>query len=355
MAVQDSLLEIVIASAVFAFAILLAIIVRILASQVHRIFGKSRRIQLVQRMVGVAWPSMFLLIVVQGVFGALAFISQIDSWWGQLRPAWIVVSITLVAFLIARPTNEFLLWYARRVSPRNRNRARMKLVPAIRRFAGLAIYVLAAILILDQLDISVSPLIAGLGVGGIAVALALQPTLSNFFAGTYLVSDSVISQGDFIELENGLTGYVNEIGWRSTRLSTPFNNLVVIPNNRLADSILLNYYAPTMAIGVLVQVGVSYESDLGEVERVAIEVANEVINEQPEAVKDFFPWFGYEKFGDSNIDFWVWVQSTDRIGGFKIKTELIKRIHSRFREEGIEINYPVRRLIFGDGERKLGL
>ena len=190
---------------------------------------------------------------------------------------------------------------------------------------------------MDQLDISISPLIAGLGIGGIAVALALQPTLANFFAGTYLVGDTVIMPGDFIELESGLRGYVVEIGWRSTRLRTPFNNLVVIPNSRLADSILTNYYGPSMEIGVMVEAGVSYSSDLAHVERVAIEVAQEVIDAIPESDKNFAPWFGFERFGDSNIDFWIWVQATDRLSSFRMKTELMKLLHSRFKQEGIEI------------------
>jgi small-conductance mechanosensitive channel len=232
------------------------------------------------------------------------------------------------------------------VAPRKKSGVDPKLIPPFRRFLVLLIYALAGMLILDQLNISISPLIAGLGIGGLAVALALQPTLSNFFAGTYLVSDNVISPGDYIELESGPRGYVVEVGWRSTRLRTPFNNLVVIPNSRLSDSIVTNYFGPTMEIGVLVESGVSYNCDLQQVEKVSMEVAKEVIQELPEAVAESEPWFGYERFGDSNIEFWIWVEATSRIGSFVIKTELIKRLHQRFSQEGIEINYPVRKLIF---------
>jgi small-conductance mechanosensitive channel len=165
-----------------------------------------------------------------------------------------------------------------------------------------------------------------------------------------LVGDTVIQPGDFIELENGLRGYVVDVGWRSTRLRTPFNNLVIIPNSRLADSILTNYYGPSMEIGVLVEAGVSYSSDLEHVERIAMEVAQEVIDAIPEADKKNAPWFGFEKFGDSNIDFWVWVQATSRLSSFRMKTELMKLLHSRFKQEGIEINYPVRHIIFPNGE-----
>ena len=77
-----------------------------------------------------------------------------------------------------------------------------------------------------------------------------------------------------------------------------------------------------------------------------MEVMTEVIEELDEAVKTFEPWFGYEEFGESNITFWLWLQATDRVGTFRVTSELIKRLHSRFREEGITINYPMRHLTY---------
>jgi small-conductance mechanosensitive channel len=186
-------------------------------------------------------------------------------------------------------------------------------------------------------------MIAGLGLGGLAVALALQPTLSNFFAGTQIVSDRVVRVGDYIELDNGvIRGYVTDVGWRSTRMRTPFNNLVIIPNSRLADSVITNYHGPNMELAVIVNAGVSYSSDLAHVEGIALTVAREVIQDLDEAVKTFEPWFGYEEFGESNINFWVWLQAKNRIASFRVKSELIKRLHARFDQEGITINYPVR-------------
>jgi small-conductance mechanosensitive channel len=201
-------------------------------------------------------------------------------------------------------------------------------------------------MLLDYLGISITPMVAGLGLGGLAVALALQPTLSNFFAGTQIVLDHVVRVGDYIELDSGVKGYVTDIGWRSTRIRTAFNNMVIVPNSRLADSVITNYYGPSMELAVLVEAGVSYSSDLVQVEGVAREVAKEVIDELDEAVKTFEPWFGYEEFGDSNINFWIWLQAKDRFASFRVKSELMKRLKSRFDQEGITINYPVRHLTF---------
>ena len=205
-------------------------------------------------------------------------------------------------------------------------------------------------MLLDYFGISITPLVAGLGIGGLAVALALQPTLGNFFAGTQLVLDRMVHVGDYIELDSGEKGYVVEVGWRSTRVRTTFNNMMVIPNSRLVDSIITNYYGPSMEMAVMVESGVSYSSDLAQVEAVALAVAREIVEELPEAVKTREPWFAYDAFGDSNINFWVWIYAIDRIASFRVKSELIKRLHTRFAQEGITINYPVRLLTYEDSK-----
>ena len=107
-------------------------------------------------------------------------------------------------------------------------------------------------MILDDLGFSISPMLAGLGIGGIAVALALQPVLSNVFAAAYVVSDGAIHVGDYIELDSGINGFVTEMGWRTTKVKTPFNNMVIIPNSRLSEEIITNYYSPSTEIGIRV-------------------------------------------------------------------------------------------------------
>ena len=300
------------------------------------------------RLVDSISRPVLLLVLIQGIMISTTVIESLDDFFifNQLSSIWAVIVIALLAVILVRSVRASLTWYGSYVAPQDKTGPiDSRLVGPLRRFLTLIIYALAGMLILDQLNISISPLIAGLGIGGLAVALALQPTLSNFFAGTYLFSDKVVSPGDFIELENGLLGYVSEIGWRSTRIRTPFNNMVIIPNSRLADSILTNYYGPSMEIGVIVECGVSYSSDMSNVETLALEVAKEVITELPEGLDNADPWFGYSKFGESNIDFWVWVTAKDRISSFKLKSELLKRLHQRFNEHDIEINYPVRKLI----------
>ena len=339
--------------AAFGFGIVLlaaslAWVAHFLLNRIATTLNRRWRNHLGERLVRAVSRPLMLLIFFQGLYFGVNQAIATDLWSSEIRSVWVALVITLIAVIIVRLVSGLLIWYGRYGVARPTSPIDRRFVPPLRRMATLGIYVLAGMLILDQFGVSISPLIAGFGIGGLAVALALQPTLSNFFAGTYLASGNVLSPGDYIELETGLRGYVVEVGWRSTRLRTSFNNLVIIPNSRLADSILTNFYGPTMEMGVIVEAGVSYDSDLAEVERVAMAAAREVTAELDVVVKDE-PWFGYERFGESNIDFWLWLTATDRIGSFTIKTELIKRLHLRFREAGIEINYPVRKLVFAAG------
>ena len=107
---------------------------------------------------------------------------------------------------------------------------------------------LAIVTALQSLGVPVAPLLTTLGVGSLAVALALQDTLANFFAGLYLLADRPIGAGDYIKIHDGEEGYVETIGWRSSRLRTGTGNMVIVPNQKLSQAILINYHRPSTAV-----------------------------------------------------------------------------------------------------------
>ena len=161
------------------------------------------------------------------------------------------------------------------------------------------------LIILDRLKITITPFLASLGIGGLVVALALQDTLTNFFSGIYIFFDKPIRIGDYIQLESGQEGYVAQIGWRNTRIRMLPNNMVIVPNAKLVSSQITNFYLPETEMAALVQVGVSYQSDLEKVERVTIEVAKEVLEQVDGGVKEFEPFIRYHTFSDFSINFTV--------------------------------------------------
>ncbi|MEK7332382.1 MAG: mechanosensitive ion channel family protein [Nitrospirota bacterium] len=205
------------------------------------------------------------------------------------------------------------------------------------------ILALGLLIILSFLGISITPLITALGVGGLAVALALQDTLANLFAGIHILVEKSIRVGDFIRLETGQEGYVEDITWRTTRVKMLPNNMVVIPNNKLAQSIVTNYYLPEKRMSLSIPVSVGYNSDIDKLERILTEEAKKAVEEvsgllgDPEPVVRFIPGFG-----ESSLDFTLVCHVREFTDQFPVQHELRKRLFKRFKEEGIEIPFPQR-------------
>ena len=206
----------------------------------------------------------------------------------------------------------------------------------------LGILSFGALLVMSNLGLSITPLLTALGVGSLAVALALQPTLTNLFAGIHISLSRPIRVGDFVQMESGARGFVDDIGWRATRLRELPNNIIVIPNARVAEMIVTNYALPEPEQSALVQVGVAYDSDLDAVERVTCEVAREVLREVPGGVAAFEPFIRYHTLGDSAIQFSVILRVMTFTDRYLVTHEFIKRLRRRYAQEGIEIPFPQR-------------
>jgi small-conductance mechanosensitive channel len=343
---DDLVLQRFIAAGVFSGFLLAAILLRLVESFVSRRLGRSRaHIAGKMALSAVRNTGPFLLVTL-GVFLGVSALPEAEPWRSEIAVAWRVVASLLLAHGAASATRVVFAWYGQYVAPRTESQFDDKMFPLLRRFLVITFYGLGALVALEALGVSISPILGGLGISGLAVALALQPTLANFFAGTYVLSDGGFAVGDYIELQGGPAGYVIEVGWRSTKIRTWLNNLVVIPNSVMADSIVTNYSGPERAINIMVTSGVAYDSDLQKVEDASLEVGRKLIDDSADAIKTTDAFFGFDSFGDSNIGFWVFLQARDRWGSFVLTNELIKRLQVRFQEEGIEINYPVRKLIY---------
>ncbi len=312
----------------------------------NRLAKRTDASMLTARLVNsIAGPAA-LLVIIQGFSLALNFFTPLRQQQALIQRINLVLIIILGSHILARMGHVLVSWYAQTVAVRTETTLDDTFTPLVRRLLVLSIYAVGALILLDSIGVSITPMLTGLGLSGLAVALALQPTMANFFAGLQVLTDRVVAVGDFVELESEVRGYVVEVGWRSTRIRSTHENLIVVPNSRLVDSIITNYDNPHQEVAVIVEAGVSYSSNLAHVEQVALEVTRQVIRELPEAVKNREPWFGFDTFGDSNVNFWIWHYATNYLATFRLKSELIKRLHARFEQEGIEINYPVRKLIY---------
>ena len=208
--------------------------------------------------------------------------------------------------------------------------------------ARVIIFVLGLMIILQSLGVSITPLITALGVGGLAVALALQPTLSNLFAGIQIIASKQLAPGDWVELESGAKGYVVDVSWRNTTIRELPNNYIIVPNATVANSTITNFSQPQKQMSVIIEVGVSYESDLARVEEVTMDVARQVTREVQGGEAEFEPLIRYHTFADFSINFSVILRVKEFVNKYVVRHEFIKALHKRYKEEGIEIPFPIR-------------
>lgn len=206
----------------------------------------------------------------------------------------------------------------------------------------VAVIVVGVLVILNSLGVEITPILATLGVGGLAVALALQDTLSNLFAGFHISLNKMLRVGDYVKLETGEEGYVIDITSRTTKIKMLSNNVILVPNAKITQTIITNYYYPDKALAVLVKVGVHYNSNLKEVERITCEVAKEIMQEVTGGIPEFEPFIRYNEFADFSINFNVIMRAKEFVDQHLIRHEFIKRLHDRYNKEGIVIPYPIR-------------
>ncbi len=339
--------DIILAVIIFASSIIVSKLIYVFIERFIGAYAAQTKTTIDDEILKAIRKPLYFGIIIVGSNFALSSINVLKSFSGLITQMATLILILLGVSVTVKMVNILIRLSASEIAQRTHTKIDDKFLPIFSKMSKLVIYSIALMLILSEFGIQITPLLAGLGIGGLAVALALQPTLSNFFSGTYILTDGSIKIGDYIELqEMGTKGYVDDIGWRSTKIRTLPNNIVIVPNAKLADSVVTNYYAPTTDMALVVPVGVSYESDLEKVEKITVEVAKKVLKDTPGGVKDFEPFIRYSEFGDSNINFSVILRVQTFVDQYLVKHEFIKQLKKHFDKEGIEISYPARSVYF---------
>lgn len=283
-------------------------------------------------------------ITLLGIYYAVMDLPFLTAYHQYISTGFTIGFIIIGTIAVIRVINAFIEWYMTEISARVKTQADKHFMPLIRKVAYGFVGIIALLWILNQLGVEITTLVATMGIGGIAVALALQDTLKEFFAGTYVILDKPVRIGDYIELETGERGYVVDITWRSTKIKMLGDNMVIIPNSKLASSKIINYDMPKKEMSVVIPVGVSYDSDLDKVERITVRVAKEVLKKTQGAKEDFEPFIRYNEFGESNINFSVILRVKSFVDKYLLTHEFIKALKKAYDKEGIEISWPVRKV-----------
>jgi small-conductance mechanosensitive channel len=209
--------------------------------------------------------------------------------------------------------------------------------------AQISVVILGGLILLNHFNFKLTPILTALGVGGLAVALALQDTLSNLFGGFYVAVAGQVRLGDYVKLNSGEEGYVSDIGWRCTTFRAQANNLIIVPNAKLAQAIVTNYYLPEKRMAANFTVTVGYDCDPDTIEQVLAQVLQQAVGAVPGMLDEPAPSVAFEPgFGESGMTFTANFQVEDFARQGPVRNELRRRVLRRFRADGIGIPYPAR-------------
>lgn len=291
------------------------------------IFAKSLRFM----------PTIWFFML--GLYGAITSINpeelNIDPKFITLLSEFIfIIAVVSIMIILARIVNGFILYYT------SKTEGAMAATSIATNVTNFFFILLGIMIIIQSLGINITPLLTLLGIGGLTIALALQPTLINFFSGIYFFASGEFSVGDYIELDSGEEGYITDMNWRHIIIRPPSKVDIVIPNTKLASASVINYKISEKETVITIPIGVGYESDLDKVEKVTIEVAKSVIETVQGQPPINLPYIRFHTFAPSSIDFNAILYTRNLKDRARIKHEFIKQIFKRYQKEKIDIPFP---------------
>ncbi len=298
-------------------------------------------------------PLKLFFSIAGAYLGLQAVLPGLNVFGRNLDGLLFLALIIAVGHAVSRTLNALMKWYLVEVGAEKTSVS--DVFPVVRKLVMAAAYFITLAILLSELGVEIGPLIAGLGVAGLAVALALQDSLKNFFAGVYLLADKPIRKGDIIALDNDkseVKGMVEEIGWRATRIKGTANAIHIIPNEKLAASVIVNYSKGRDTRTVMVRVGIEYGEDVDKALAALTKAAEKTIQDSPAADRGVKPEVRINEFMDSAVELAALVRVKDYAERFAVATELRRNILRIFREQKINIPYPIRTIHLNPAEKK---
>jgi small-conductance mechanosensitive channel len=323
-------------AALFLAIVLAGLVVRRLLFAFVRKWAASTDSQLDQLLTGTLRGPILIWSIILGVHVTSLAADLPRQYQRYIHTAIGILWALSVTVAVSRLAGNAVRFYGGRV------RGARAVTSLTQKLAQLFVVALGIIWLLKVVfDMSLTPLLTAFGVGGIAVALALQDTLSNLFAGFYISISGLIRIDDYIKLSSGEEGYVADITWRCTTIRTLGNNLIVVPNNKLAQTIYTNYYLPEKTMGMSVSFSVGYDSDIDRVEAILLEETIAAANTVEGLLADPQPSI---RFNPGPADWALIYQVNFNVAKFadqyKVQSSLRKLLFKRLQSEKISLPFP---------------
>ena len=333
--ISGNLLGVLIVMTGVAIGVLLFIIVGWLQKKAESTESKIDDI-----LIAALGTPMVIAVLVISIYVALQVVT--------LPPGleWIVESkyfnavyVILGAWIVSSFAYDFISIYGSRIAGQTESDIDDRMIALGLIVAKYIIWFVAFLLILSILEIDITPFLAAAGIIGLAVALAAQDILSNFFGGAIIAVDKPFRLHDRIQIDQ-YYGDVITVGPRSTRLKTLDNQIVTIPNAKVVDSFIINYAMPDTRLKVRIPIGVAYGTDVVRVKQLLFEIAREAAENHSFILTDPIPEVYFLEFGESSLNFQLVVWCNEFGLTWDTKDVINTRIAIRFAEVGIEIPFP---------------
>ena len=316
---------IILATAVCAYLVNIALL------SVVRPIVQQTRFDIDNRIYRQIERYLFPLLILGGLLVIEDAVPLPPKWLRAAHGVLIVCALLLATVLGAKAT---LLFFR---SIESRYESMRNISHPVEVFTKIAFFVVGGIMIVDNLGISITPLVTTLGIGSLAVAIALQDTLGNLFAGLYIKADRPLQVGHYVKLATGEEGYVERIGWRNTQIRELAKATVFVPNSKLVQNNIVNFHTGDNDSTILVQLRVHYNNDLEKVEQITYAVAREVLKSQCKRDPRCDTFVHFSMLNSSGVDFAVTLSGRGLADSFLLRHEFIKRLHRRYQQEGITV------------------
>ncbi len=251
-----------------------------------------------------------------------------------LRNGIIFTSIVAITLFVVRLGTNWVRLYLR-----EQHFGSVSLINNLLRALGLLVIIAT---VMAVLGVPIGPLLTVIAGSSLGLTLALRDPLANLFSGVIVIASNKIRPGDFVRLSTGEEGIVTDIRWSDTYIRQLANNIIIVPNSQMTNSIVINFHRPEPRLVTVLDAAVGYGADLAQVERIALEVAVEVENEVLGGVPDQEPLVRFNTFGDSSVRFTIILHAQSFGDQFLIRHEFVKRFTAALQAADIPLPFPVR-------------
>ncbi len=361
---QDELLyRLVLAAITIILAYLISKLLGFLTKKILKPFVAKTQTKLDDKLLDISGSGLYRIAFIAGIYFAMDFFERgirseskflpkplieiypfLDTIQVILDAIIFIIFIFIIINISFKVVNITVGWYAEKINAKDDRNLSGSLFPLLQKIAKILLFSLGIVIILAKFKVDISAFVVSLGVGSLAIALAAQDTISNMISGFIIMIDRPFRIGDRIRYADNQTGDVVEIGIRSTKIQDFDNNIVIIPNNEIVKSQLINISYPTTLIRVVVDVGVAYGSDINKVKQLLLRAAQEDEFLSTQLPPDVF----FINFGESSLDFRLIARTDDYRDAWAMQCRLRERIYEFFSQEGIEIPFPQRVIHYAD-------